>query len=85
MQTHSIHVEYSEHFPDALQTTPDNFEQEARMAMAVKLLEMKRLTSGMAAQLAGIDRVSFLMTLSQYGVSIQDLTLKELESDFANT
>ncbi len=53
MQNHSIQVEYPEHFPDALQTTPDSFEQEARMAMAVKLFEMKRLSSGMAAQLAG--------------------------------
>ena len=84
MQTYSIYVEYPEHFPDALQTTPDGFEQEARMAMAVKLFEMKRLSSGMAAQLAGIDRVSFLMQLSRYDVPIQDLTLDELESDLKN-
>ena len=84
MQNHSIQVEYPEHFPDALQTTPDSFEQEARMAMAVKLFEMKRLSSGMAAQLAGVNRVSFLMSLAQYNVSMQDLTVDELESDFAN-
>lgn len=84
MQTYSIQVEYPENFPDALQTTPDAFEQEARMAMAVKLFEMKRLSSGMAAQLAGIDRVSFLMHLSEYGVPMQDLTLDELESDLVN-
>lgn len=84
MPTYSIQVEYPENFPDALQTTPDGFEQEARMAMAVKLFEMKRLSSGMAAQLAGVDRVSFLMQLSQYGVAMQDLTLDELESDLAN-
>jgi len=84
MQTHSIQVEYPEHFPDALQTTPDSFEQEARMAMAVKLFEMKRLSSGMAAQLAGMSRVSFLMQLSQYDVPMQDLTLDELESDLSN-
>ena len=84
MQTHSIQVEYPEHFPDALQTTPDSFEQEARMAMAVKLFEMNRLSSGMAAQLAGMSRVSFLMQLSQYDVPMQDLTLNELESDLSN-
>lgn len=84
MQTYSIQVDYPENFPDALQTTPDGFEQEARMAMAVKLFEMKRLSSGMAAQLAGIDRVSFLLELSQYNVPMLDLTLDELESDLAN-
>jgi len=84
MQTYSIHVDYPENFPDALQTTPDAFEQEARMAMAVKLFEMKRLSSGMAAQLAGIDRVAFLLQLDQYGVAMLDMTSEELESDFAN-
>jgi len=54
------------------------------MAMAVKLFEMKRLSSGMAAQLAGIDRVSFLIELDKYDVSISDLTLDELEADLAN-
>jgi len=84
MQTYSIHVDYPENFPDALQTTPDAFEQEARMAMAVKLFEMNRLSSGMAAQLAGIDRVAFLLQLDQYGVAMLDMTSEELESDFAN-
>lgn len=84
MQTYSIKVEYPENFPDALQTTPDAFEHEARMAMAVKLFEMNRLSSGMAAQLVGIDRVSFLLQLNQYRVPVVDSTIDELESDFAN-
>ena len=33
------------------------------MAMAVKLFEMRRLSSGMAAALVGMDRVSFLLRL----------------------
>lgn len=84
MQTYSIQVDYPENFLDALQTTPDAFEHEARMAMAVKLFEMNRLSSGMAAQLAGIDRVSFIQQLSAYGASVQSLSITELESDFAN-
>ena len=84
MQTYSIKVDYPENFPDALQTTPDAFEHEARKAMAVKLFEMNRLSSGMAAQLVGIDRVSFLLQLNQYRVPVVDSTIDELESDFAN-
>ena len=48
--------------------------------MAVKLYEMKRLSSGMAAALLGIERVTFLLKLSDYGVPMIDLTEEELLS-----
>ena len=51
------------------------------MAMAVKLFEMKRLSSGMAASLVGMDRVSFLLDLHRYGVAMTDLEEEELLSD----
>ena len=54
------------------------------MAMAVKLFEMKRLPSGIAAELAGLDRVTFLMNLHQYGVAMIDLGEDELWSDLEN-
>jgi len=77
-------VEYPERLPDALQTTRESFEQEAKMAMAVKLFEMKRLSSGMAASLVGMDRVSFLLDLHRYGVAMIDLEEEELVSDMEN-
>ena len=49
-------VEYPVSLPDALHESRKQFEQEAKMAMAVKLFEMKRLSSGMAAQLVGMER-----------------------------
>jgi len=60
------------------------FEEEARMAMAVKLFEMKRLSSGMAAALAGIDRTNFLLSLHRYNVPMIDLEENELLSDMNN-
>jgi predicted HTH domain antitoxin len=44
------------------------------MAMAVKLFEMKRLSSGMAAQLAGMERVTFLLNLHHYGLNSDDFS-----------
>jgi len=38
------------------------------MALAVKLFELGRLTSGQAAQLAGVSRVSFLLEYHRFGV-----------------
>ena len=77
-------IDYPETFPDALGKTREEFEQEARWAMAVKLYEMKRLSSGMAASLLGIDRVTFLLKLNDYGITMIDLTDEDLFSDLAN-
>ena len=49
-----ILVEVPSSLPDAIQCTPQQFAQEAKFAMAIKLFEMKRLSSGMAASLAGM-------------------------------
>lgn len=49
--------------------------------MAIKLFEMKRLSSGQAATLVGTDRVSFLLNLHRYEVAMIDLSEEELLSD----
>jgi predicted HTH domain antitoxin len=42
------------------------------------------ISSGIAAKIAGINRVTFLMELHKYGVLMIDLTEEELLSDFEN-
>ena len=79
-----LKIEYPQNLPDILQTTKKDFEEEARMAMAVKLFEMKRLSSGMAAKLAGLDRVNFLLNLHRFNVPMIDLEEDELLSDMQN-
>ena len=79
-----LKVSYPDSLPDALHQTPAEFEREAKMAMAVKLFEMKRLSSGAAATLVGMDRASFLLELHRYGVAMIDLTEEELRSDLEN-
>jgi predicted HTH domain antitoxin len=77
-------IEYPERLPDALQQSRSDFEREAKMAMAVKLFEMKRLSSGIAAKMAGLDRVTFLLNLHRYGVAMIDLDEDDLLSDLEN-
>lgn len=79
-----LHIEYPERLPDAMQRSREEFEQEAKMAMAVKLYELKRLSSGMAAALAGMDRVSFLLSLHTYGAAAIDLSDEEILDDLKN-
>ena len=69
---------------DAMQRTPQEFDAEAKMALAAKLYEMKRLSSGLAATIAGVSRVQFLRDLHRYGVPVIDVTEAELEADVAN-
>jgi predicted HTH domain antitoxin len=79
-----ILVEVPANLPDAAQCTPQQFMHEAKLAMAIKLYEMKRLSSGMAASLVGMSRVQFLGELHRYGVAVIDLENDELSQDIIN-
>jgi predicted HTH domain antitoxin len=54
---------------------------ELRMAAAVKLYELGKLSSGAAASLAGVPRVVFLTKLADYGVDTFDLTEDQLAKE----
>jgi predicted HTH domain antitoxin len=77
-------IDYPENFPDAIGKTREQFEREAKWAMAIKLFELKQLSSGMAAALIGVDRVTFLLKLNDYGVPVINLDEEELLSDLNN-
>jgi|SRR4051812_961362 predicted HTH domain antitoxin len=79
-----ITIEYPESLPDSLQMRPEEFEQEARLAMAVKLFERSRLSSGQAASLVGMTRRQFLGELHRFGVSAIQVDVNELEEDVKN-
>lgn len=76
-----IIVEVPNSYLDAMHQSPDDFAQEAKLAMAAKLFEMKRLSSGMAARLIGMDRVAFLAELHRHGVPMIDLDDDDLAQD----
>ena len=67
-----------------LSETPEQFAEQGRMLIAVKLFELGRLSSGQAARFAGLERVVFLDTLKSYQVSPINLTAEELAKDISN-
>jgi len=79
-----IVIEYPDTLPDFLQEDEASFKHELKMAMAVKLYELKRISSGTAAKLAGTDRVTFLRELEKYQVSMHQYDVSELETDVDN-
>ncbi len=57
------------------------FGRELCMLAALKLYEVGRLSSGRAAELAGMSRVEFLMSLGRYRVFPLEEELRQLEAD----
>lgn len=56
------------------------FASEIRELAAVKLFELGRLSSGRAADLAGLSRIAFLSRLSRYRVFPLMAELNDLEN-----
>lgn len=79
----TLTIPYPESLPESLHLSRHEFEREARMAMAVKLFDSGRLSSGQAAELAALPRLHFFYELSRWGVSPVQMEAAELENDFA--
>jgi predicted HTH domain antitoxin len=67
----------------SLKLSTDEAAAEIRLAAAVKLFELGRLSSGAAARLAGIPRTLFLTRLADYGVDTFALSDADLERQTA--
>lgn len=65
----------------ALKVNPDQLGAEIRLAAAIKLYELGRISSGAAAKLAGVPRTVFLTKLADYGVDTFRLTEAELQQE----
>ena len=84
MANNLLTIPYSDDLLLSLKKSPQEFEAEARLLLAVKLYEMGRVSTGVAARLAGISRVEFMFELARFGSSPMGQEPGELAEDLAN-
>ena len=53
----------------ALGKAPDAFARELRLVAAVKWYELRLVSQGRAAEIAGVSRAAFVAALGRFGVS----------------
>ena len=79
-----IQIEVPDEVLISLKETEHTIHQQLCLMAAVKLFELGKLSSGRAAQLSGLSRVLFLMTIGQYRVSPFNTTPQQLAQDVSN-
>ena len=80
-----INIEYPESLANALRLSGKDFESEIKVSSLVKLYELGKVSSGVAAKVLGLSRLDFLELLAKYNVSVlEGYDSKELNEDIAN-
>ena len=78
--------------PTSVATLPENFElavaltreeltEQVRLMAALKMFELGKLSSGKAAELAGLSRVAFIEACGRYRVSVFNYSPEEFEKE----
>lgn len=74
-------VKYPSGFEDAVHLTRSELEQQVLLMAALKMFELGKVSSGKAAELAGMSRVEFLEACGRYRVSIFNYPDEEVEAE----
>jgi len=64
-----------------IELPPEVPVEEARLALAVKLFEMSRLSLGQAARAAGFSKRAFMEVLGKFGVPVFSYPAEDLAGE----
>ncbi len=81
----TINIQYPESLANSLRLSGKDFESEIKTSSLVKLFELGKVSSGMAARVLGLSRIEFLELLSKYNVSVFGAyDINDLKEDIEN-
>lgn len=81
MQTEELKIRYPSGLEHAIHMTKDELEHHIRLMAALKMFELGKVSSGKAAELAGMSRIEFLETCGRYRVSPFNYSPEEVEEE----
>ena len=76
-----VTIPYPVGLEESVHTTPGEVEQQIRLMAALKMFELGKLSSGRAAELAGLSRAGFFDACARYKVSVFNYSAGELETE----
>jgi predicted HTH domain antitoxin len=81
MNMGQVTIPYPAGLEESIQTTSGEVQQETRLMAALKMFELGNLSSGKAAELAGLSRIGFFEACARYKVSVFNYSAEELEGE----
>jgi predicted HTH domain antitoxin len=74
-------LDYPDTLPGLLKMNPEELNQELRFIIAGKLYDMGKLSSGKAAELAGVSKIIFLSMLKKYDLHAINIDAEQIEHE----
>jgi len=76
-----LRLSYPDDLEQVVKLTPEEMTAQVLLMAALKMFELGKLSSGKAAELAGLSRIEFIEACGRYRVPIFDYSPEELKAE----
>jgi predicted HTH domain antitoxin len=76
-----LSIRLPEEIRQMLNRTPEELARDMRLYTALMLFRLKKLSSGAAAEMAGMPRVQFLDLCAEYDIPVSQITGDDLSQE----
>ena len=76
-------IQVSQEIREMLNRTPEEMARDVRLYAALMLFRLGKLSSGAAAEMAGVPRVTFLDLCAEYDIPISQITGVDVQKELA--
>jgi len=79
----ALTIHYPSEIRQMLNRTPEELARDVQLYAALMLFRLGKLSSGAAAELAGVPRVAFLDLCAEYDIPVSQVAIDELDREMA--